>query len=297
MNEVNFDSLKNIKAPKAWLEKAAAIPETSVKKRAFPVPYRITAAASLVLVSVIGLLVFLVHQGSDSVVVVPHGSYTATQLSTDGTTADGNTTETSASPSIIGDVFSTDRVYPTNAQGQLMTEAAITPTSSADAPSATAVPTQQSTYRSTEPVSADKTEAPAPSTESTKPSVPTNPPTPTAPPATQKPTSPYNPPSNNTEIYCTIYINSGAGWGGGYESPNEITIFCRLYDASGRLVGDDPLFSPRRMAEILSVGPYGSLFVMYNPVENGYYIQSGWYEYVFYNITGEVLYRDSTYFG
>ena len=290
MNKVNFDSLKNIKAPEAWLEKAAVIPETSVKKSAFPVMYRVAAAASLVLVSVIGLLVFLMHQGSDGVVIAPHVNHAATQTATDATTADGNTDETSAVPPIIGNVFSTEQVYPTNAQGQRVSEAVTAPTSSATAQSATDASAQQPTYRSTEVVGGDSTEAPAPTAASTKP------PAPTALPTTQEPTSPYDPPPSNTEIYCTIYMNFGAGWEGGYESPNDITIFCRLYDALGRLVGDDPLFSPRRMAEILSVGPYGSLFVMYNPVENGFNIQSGRYEYVFYDITGEELYRGSTYF-
>lgn len=58
MNKLNFDSLNNIKAPEQWIKNAVAIPETSVKKRGFP-RYRIAAAASIVLVSVIGLLTFL----------------------------------------------------------------------------------------------------------------------------------------------------------------------------------------------------------------------------------------------
>lgn len=58
MNKVNFDSLNNIKAPEQWLKNAAAIPEASAKKCAFPL-YRIAAAASIVLVSAIGLLTYL----------------------------------------------------------------------------------------------------------------------------------------------------------------------------------------------------------------------------------------------
>ena len=46
MNRLNFDSANNIKAPREWLEKAALIPETPVKKRAFGL-YRVAAAASI----------------------------------------------------------------------------------------------------------------------------------------------------------------------------------------------------------------------------------------------------------
>lgn len=291
MNKVNFDSLKNIKAPEAWLKKAAAIPETPVKERAFPVPYRIATAASLVLVSVIGLLVFLVHQGTDGVVVAPHGIRVDTQAATDSTTANGDTAETSVVPFVIEGIFPTEQVYPTNAQGQRVTEAAIAPTSSATAPSTAIAPVQKPTYRPyrpTEPVGADSTEVPIPTT------APTNLPAPTAPPDTQEPTSPYRPPSNS-EIYGTVSLEPVPSIGDGSFNFAKITVFCCLYDASGHLVGDATLFSPKRKAKILSVNSDDSLLVMYDPVEMGFYIQAGWYEYVFYDDEGTELYRGSTY--
>lgn len=288
MNKVNFDSLKNIKAPEAWLKKAAAIPETPVKERAFPAPYRVAAAASLVLVSVIGLLVFLVHQGTDGVVVAPNGNHVDTQAATDSITANDDTAETSAVPSLIGSIFPTEQIYPTNAQGQRVTEAAIAPTSSATAPSTAIAPVQKPTYRPTEPVGADSTEVPIPTT------VPTNPPAPPAPPETQEPTSPYRPPSNS-EIYCTVSLEPVPSIGDGSFNFAKITVFCCLYDASGHLVGDAALFSPKRKAKILSVNSDDSLLVMYDPVEMGFYIQAGWYEYVFYDDEGTELYRSSTY--
>ena len=54
MDKHNFDSLKNLKAPQEWIAKAALIPESTEKRRAFPL-YRVTAAASVVLVALTGL--------------------------------------------------------------------------------------------------------------------------------------------------------------------------------------------------------------------------------------------------
>lgn len=65
MNKVNFDSLKNLKAPEEWIENAINIPNTKQKKKPILAIFSnksarlIAAAACLVLVSAISLTVFL----------------------------------------------------------------------------------------------------------------------------------------------------------------------------------------------------------------------------------------------
>ena len=124
MNRLNFDSANNIKAPREWLEKAALIPEAPVKKRAFGL-YRVVAAASVVLVSVIGLLMFVLF-GNNSAPVSIQPSATEPTTFVAGTDGD----HMDISPTISAPIlFPTDgRIVPTDEHGQPMTEAKASPT-------------------------------------------------------------------------------------------------------------------------------------------------------------------------
>ncbi|MBQ3284923.1 MAG: hypothetical protein IJH40_04690 [Ruminococcus sp.] len=283
MNKVNFDSMKRFKAPEAWIEKAAsipaAIPTTVLKRRtAFPV-YRFAAAASIVLVSAIGLLVFLLHRGAGELTVAPH-SQNATQPPTAAAETVG---ESSYTAPILSDptALSADGRQPTaGAAGRQATESAVNET----APSAT-VFAQHPMSRPDDPTAASQPTIIAPSAP-----FPTEVPKPTDPPSPiQPPTEPYRPPGD-CEIYGTFSLGT-AGGSGNYVA-EETSIFCRLYDSSGRLVGDSPLFHPQREAKILSRNSDGSVLAYYNPVEKGMYITEDSYVYVFYDIHGNELYRD-----
>lgn len=178
MSKVNFDSLKNIKAPQAWVDQAATIPETASKRRhAFPL-YRTAAAASLVLVSVVGLLTFLFFGSKEPIAIKEKGS------------GEVEATEANGSVQISDDglypshdpVFPTvPQVVPTDTDGNPVIEAMIEPTTakwnkepSATEPTEKVRPTQET-------VDADD-----PAQKPTQAITPTNPPAPTEPP--QKPT-------------------------------------------------------------------------------------------------------------
>ena len=200
MNEMNFNSLKNIKAPQEWLDKAAAIPETIEEKPAAVPVRRIAAAASIVLVSAVGLMVFLFFgNGNTGAPFAVRQDRTSVTEVTSGETCFGETRESAAPAETIA-------VYSTDSQGNTIiayrdktaaTESGVHPTEkrrsniSPTAPNASAAPSSprstekpSSSLRATEGVSAP-TEAPAAATELPE---PTKPPLPTNPPATQLPT-------------------------------------------------------------------------------------------------------------
>lgn len=138
MNQVNFDSLNNIKAPEQWIKNAAAIPGTSVKKRAFPL-YRVAAAASIVLVSVIGLLIYL-----------SFGNHAPIELR-DNAAGDVPSTETAGDRSFPDDgelpnldaiLPTLPRVYSTDAAGEPVIESPTEPKAAREKPSVT-TPTEK----------------------------------------------------------------------------------------------------------------------------------------------------------
>lgn len=225
MNKANFDSLKHIKAPQEWLDQAAAIPETCAQKRHDAIPiYRVAAAASLVLVSVIGLLAYLSF--GDKAPVTIHEKAPGETLSTE---AGGSvpSSDDGSYPS-FDTVFPTvTRVVPTDAEGNPVIDPSAEPTTvkaekkaPSTEPTEKVLPSQHPamvTEHAQNPtqVAPVQTEAP----------VPTNPPSPTAAPPTESPESiePY--PAVESDVtfsatFDTSLINDGE------------TVYC-VYAAEG----------------------------------------------------------------
>ena len=279
MDKINFDSLKHIKAPQVWLEKAAAIPDSVVQKReAFPM-YRVVAAASLVLVSAVGVLVFLFFGGSGEQVVIRHDGIAATDVFTDETTVGETLSAVAPAAAETVAVSSTDAAGNTvisYEEKPASTGAVIRSTQSVTFPTAAASSIAPSNPASEHiPV---PTEAPAPT------SVPV-----TESPVTQPPTENDRPPGD-TEFYGMFSF--GTAGGSGYNSAEDISVFCRLYDSSGSLVGDSPLYSPQREATILSWYSDGSVYAYYDPAAHGLRLTEDAYEYIFYDAHGNELYRN-----
>lgn len=138
MNKLNFDSLNNIKAPEQWIKNAVAIPETSVKKRGFP-HYRIAAAASIVLVSVIGLLTFLSF-GNHAPIELRDNA--VDNVSSTDAAGDGSFPDDGDAPR-LDTIFPTlPRVYPTDAAGNPVIETPAQSKATREKPSA-AQPTEK----------------------------------------------------------------------------------------------------------------------------------------------------------
>ena len=285
MNKVNFDSLSAYKAPEDWINKAAAIPDTAVQKRPPFRIYRVVAAASIVLVSVAGLLVFLFFgNGGSTPVAIREGGTSATDSRSDETVV-SETTETGAPAETIA-VLSTDAdgnpvvVYqeppastengtrPTDGS-RSSTESALSPTSSTD-------PTI--TYATEKPL---PTEPPAGITPS-----PTD--------AHAVPDSPSTePPLTDCRITVTAGYPSPAGETPSVETAEPI-VFCRMYDASDNIVGSGSLFAEEKRATVVSIDPDDTFVVTYDPLEKGLPITRGRYTYVMVDYhTGAELCRGS----
>lgn len=182
MNKLNFDSLNNIKAPEQWIKNAVAIPETSVKKRGFP-RYRIAAAASIVLVSVIGLLTFLSF-GNHAPIELRDNA--VDNVSSTDAAGDGSFPDDGDAPR-LDTIFPTlPRVDPTDAAGNPVIETPAQSKATREKPSA-AQPTEKGrsggvtvspTKIATEPQGTPSTQAPEP-TDPPLPTEPPKPPTPT----------------------------------------------------------------------------------------------------------------------
>lgn len=291
MKQLNFDSLTHIKTPEEWLEKAAAVPQTEAKRQAIFIPRRFIAAASIVLVGTLGLLAFFLHKDTDGLLMIPDSYPTETQASTDGVKVIGSTENVTVSGTEAIAPTGGQKV-PTDAQGQRATEPTVASTAgagiAATQPTQAAVPPSETAAPTVRPTAPSATQRPTAPPETQR---PTELPAPTAPPATQKPTEAYRPPGD-TEFYGTFSItDSGTASGSGWNVAEDLTVFCRLYDSSGKLVGDSPLYHPQREATILSKFSDGTIFAYYNPVEKGLSVSEGVYEYVFYDIHDNELYR------
>ena len=192
MNEMNFDSLKKIKAPQEWLDKAAAIPEIAEEKPAAVPVRRIAAAASIVLVSAVGLMVFLFFgNGNTGTPFAVRQNRTSVTEVTSGETCFGETRESAAPAETIA-------VYSTDAQGNTVidyrekaaaTERSIQPTEKGRSKVAPTAPTASAATASPQ-----STEKAYPTTRATEyvPN-PTESPSPTVAPATEPP-APTDPP-------------------------------------------------------------------------------------------------------
>ncbi|GEM_PF-2629317 len=184
MNQVNFDSLNNIKAPEQWIKNAAAIPETSVKKRAFPL-YRVAAAASIVLVSVIGLLIYLSFGNHAPIELRDNAAGGVPSTETAG---DRSFPDDGELPNLDAILPTWPRVYPTDAAGEPVIESSTEPKAAREKPSVT-TPTEKGrsgtkTVSPTEIAEEPTQGAPLP----TKAPEPTDPPIPTESPETPIPT-------------------------------------------------------------------------------------------------------------
>lgn len=279
MDKHNFDSLKNLKAPQEWIEKAALIPESAEKRRVFPL-YRVTAAASVVLVALIGLLAFLLFGRGQAPITVP----------------DATTAETL----VVGDtetVSATEHSKPT--------DAAVSPTRAsqagsteffADSTEAPAKPAQPATEKPADPTAyptapSAPTDAPtdAPTVPSTAPPVlPTTTPPPT-PPVTEAPTDGMEVPAGDGEIsFSAVFSSTLIGEG----EPLYCAFWEQDHYASSMMIDDDH----KARYSILKNGMVLAMYEALVPATAGDDPHVITYEYIFYNSRGQVIARGTESF-
>lgn len=275
MDKHNFDSLKNLKAPREWIEKAALIPESAEKRRAFPL-YRVTAAASVVLVALIGLSAFLLFGRGQAPITVQNATTAETRAignaETVGVTENGKPTDAAVSPTRASQAGSTEFF--------------------ADSTEAPAKPAQPVTEKETVPtvhptVSPAPTEAPT-EAPTAPPVLPTTPP-PTTPPATEAPTDGMEVPAGDGELsFSAVFSSSLIGEG----EPLYCTFWEQDHYASSMAIDDDH----KARYSILKNGMVLAMYEALVPASAGDDPRVITYEYIFYNSRGQVIARGTESF-
>ena len=277
MDKHNFDSLKNLKAPQEWIEKAALIPGSTEKRRAFPL-YRVTAAASVVLVALIGLSAFLLF-GRGQAPIIVHGQPDATaetraigNAETVGVTENSKPTDAAVNPTRASQAGSTEFF--------------------ADSTEAPAKPAQPAAEKPADPTvypTAPSAPTAAPTEAPTAPSVlPTTPP-PTTPPATEAPTDGMEVPAGDGEIsFSAVFSSTLIGEG----EPLYCTFWEQDHYASSMTIDDDH----KARYFILKNGMVLAMYEALVPASAGDDPHVITYEYIFYNSRGQVVARGTESF-
>ena len=311
MNNFNFNSLTNIKAPEKWIENALNIPSTVEKKKPllfFKHGRAIAAVACLMLVSVVSITIYLTQ---DRIIPPIDPNYNETEAS-----VLANATDIS---SVQDETFNTEQNEKPENTVVLPTQPyeLIEPTES----SSSSKPTQNSTEDSekptqgpivgptlpndppeqTEPATEEDIEPEAPSAPPAKPTMPPQPPaidpsepiwvTPTESPteeeATDSPTLPNTPEASEPEVFDISFT----GKVDLSLVSNDSLVFCKVYDSNNRLIGDANEYSSQHQAYIL--GYSGGKAILTYSLPDGLITQHGTYTYYFYNRYGEILYSNT----
>ena len=279
MNDKNFDSLKNLQTPDAWIENALNIPkaQTQEKKPIFFIKYsrQLMAVACLVLVCTVSLFVVL-NQGDGSVLVVDPDFET---VNTDNTNNENKTQTDSLSDN--EDNNKTHNNKPT----------LVTDNINGGAPSEAT----ESTEHSEKPTQPHDGDSQKPTNKPVvAPTKPTNMP--------QSTTAPIVKPTAPTDAYTPTedwgYDESGdpgrpGSPGKPPEAPPQYLEFACMVDTSFLTSGEKVLLAIESPSgkEIIAdvegrVYPYGSRAFAYFSVDSSLFTQSGTYYCHYYSSAG-----------
>lgn len=334
MNKYNCDSLKNLPVPDELIEKALAIPETAEKPAALPW-YRqnrmIAAAASIMLVAVMGMTAFFLFGKINDDVIPVRKVITASETPSENSTVpmSENVDDTAATESTVA---ATEREKPTDrpsvsespqvgdnrtAPPYVIIQQPATQVYAEDQPREnTPEPTQHDQRGTDQPAPFERaTETPAPTERATEKSAPVV--QPTDPPVTA-PTEPQTSAPTETPVNLQPweFLLAPTGDSGdpsapttsspgkisappiyAHGSPDGLTgsgkVYCALFDLDGTLMGGGELLSPERLTTVIW-NKNGKLWLKY-VVPQGMLPHSGDYEIRLYNEDGQVIARYADY--
>ncbi len=319
MSDKNFDSIKNFEVPQAWIDSALSVPQTTSRKK--PIVFLhfsryATMAASLVLVCVLSVVVFMLRD--DSVIPVEKpvstqptaiidskdgtSEQTKQQNSTTKTKENGVTAEIKKPTAKSSNTEPTEKPTKKPQKGdnsksdpKPSTQEKTENTQSTDIQGAT-TPTQNQTEMPTIEPTEKPIEKPIerPTQKPTvKPTVrptqgPTQKPTqkPTVKPTPKPPVDPtVSGGDYTTEEVVTIYDSFLAS-----KLAGSGKVYCSIYSSSGKLLGDSNLFSSQHRASV-DYKTSSVVQVSYDPLSKGLWLSAGRYTYSFYNENGVVVAR------
>ncbi len=262
-----------------------------------PIPFYtrykgLAAAAVLVFVSALSLTVYFFwgNKAASPIPVLPAPFGTAPSVS--ATAGDGE-------PQTGESRVQTSSESPAQAPSD-------SPTSRRDATAPSVPSSRRATVSPTE--ATKPTERQEPTEKASPTAEPPSPPPPTipiAPPWVDDPTEPsgwHDPPTEGDEpgldtpteggIMTPASVEFYGSFGSG-RLPADRRVYCKLYDSSGRLVGDSYVYSAGHLAEIVSEGG-GIVYVLYT-APDGWIQSAGYYNFVFYDSNGTLLTQGQEY--
>ncbi len=311
MNDKNFDSLKNLKAPDSWIENAMQIPKLQEKKPIFFIRYsrHLMAVACLVLVCAVSLIIVLQKDDGKILVVDPdlqttvteHHTETKNTIETESSTdSKENNTQTNKENTPIQNTVTENGGAPHED-----TQNAVTPTENENTQETEnptdVIPTDSPiveteneyldpTQSYTEPVDGsegDISPTIRPTTpKPTKPSIkPVNKPQskPQAPESPIPPDTEHNPPPSIDET-----ISQSMGTSFFVYKTQGTNFYCLVFDPDGKLLGDDDLFSEKRKT-VVAADYTDSMFINYYPEHHYKLTKLGRYTYLLYDENGKLL--------
>lgn len=283
MSEFNFDKMKNIDIPESFVDAALKVE----KEQKSPIPFFkyskiIAFAASIVLVCSLSVALFFITNKNEAIPPIKNNE---TQCNTQ---VQISSTDTNTIENVTEKITQSDNI---ETETQPVTEVL-----------ETVEPTEENSDNNGESSSDSNPLKPnkhPENTDSVKPKPTENKEKPTKPNETQKPTDapvidePQDGPPEYDE--STSYISNFANGKITAEihcSDLSNSIYCRMYDSKGNLVGDNDLYSSKReateadgiMAESQEYFSYE-----YNIDNLGENLKKGRYEVVFYNELGYFL--------
>lgn len=310
MRKPDFDFSKYVQIPDRWIENALNIPNTAKKApKIFPIR-RFVTAASIVLVTAIGISLFFLFANKSTIPVAPVITVAYTETVSETSPVPTAPTQQSSVPTdgTFEPTKPLDTAAPTQTATDNVTSAATAPTApTADSqtPSqrpteAVSHPTQRATEKPTKPTQKPVTPTQKPVTPTQK---PTSAPVPTTPSATQKPTKPPETESPGEDAWIIIEDPSESSWGersdvmfidgklvlsAGLTNQtrlNERYVYCRIANANGTPIGDTDYYSKQHRI-LVDRNRYS---VSYIPEDHGLTLPSGKYVFWFYDKNGKVF--------
>lgn len=286
MKDMNFNNLKNLKAPENWIENAINIPQAESKQKS-PVIFRYTrviaAVACLVLVCTVSLVLFFTR---DTNILPIDPDYTQSENVTNNDDNSNAQEEQNGKNSHKNDKKPTN-----NGDAPLEDETSEHGESTSKSEDATTTKPPKETQKPNKPTQNPSATEPSDDTEDPPDPPYEEPSDPSWEEPSEEPTEsidpgspPEAPPGSISAVFSTFIPKSE------YTGGN---VYCKIIDSNGNLLGDSNLYSREHRASVAGYTK-DSYLLEYNASSKGVVTQPGYYTCYFYDSNGKVYSSYST---
>lgn len=284
MRKVNFNNLENIEIPESWTQKALNLPNAPIKKKSvFVLPSfyrRLSFVACFVLVCALSVAIFGFMKND----ILPQR--TPAESISNSTTQSTSSSDTATVHSVITQkptsLIPTQNIEPTEETTENSTQS-----ESDDSSTQTQEPTEKPTQKATQKPTQKETSHPT--TQPTKPTVPPKPSQPPTEPSLDQPSEPdYTPdgPEVEGDGVCVGYIDESLLCGNN-------TVYCFVEIDSEDTTGVDA--EPTQYPANVTVFGNGKVCVSFVGNTSVDVRCSGYYNFYFLNVNGDIIYQSTIY--